>query len=392
MTNKDVFLCHNSKEKQQVEKIREKLKQRGILAWLDKYDFEPFRPWQRQLEEIITQIKAVAVFIGSSGSGPWEDIEMQGFLNEFAKRKLRMGLVILPDCPENIIETVPRFINIFQWVDFRQNEPDAMNQLIWGITGINPLRRQEFLKIYSYSHEDERTDNSTVIVIPAFKMEKVELPNHSTSNNDLKQKAIENISRSNTKVAIKNDVIASSFIESSFLENSLFKPQLKWDVDEINFTGQEKKTYILIGLSNNQVNILNHNNSIPGKYFYISTSEIDNYHSFIINCGHFDNSNYLCPPGIWNNYSFDHNYNYAVFAKFEYENNKIIVCGGITGTCTSRLALYVSENLEHIYSELQHAKRGSLEPNDSFAVVIQIPIDEQSQDIFIRETCIKRIA
>jgi hypothetical protein len=134
----DVFLCHNSKEKQQVERIREQLKQQGILAWLDKYDFEPFRPWQDQLEEIIPQIKAVAVFIGSSGVGPWANIEMREFLVEFANRQLRMGLVILPDCPQELINSVPRFIRSFHWVDFRQQEPDPMEQLIWGITGTKP--------------------------------------------------------------------------------------------------------------------------------------------------------------------------------------------------------------------------------------------------------------
>ncbi|WP_051470149.1 toll/interleukin-1 receptor domain-containing protein [Fischerella sp. PCC 9605] len=134
----NVFLCHNSKEKAEVARIREQLKQREILAWLDKYDFEPFRPWQDQLEEIIPQIKAVAVFIGSSGVGPWANIEMREFLVEFAHRKLRMGLVILPGCPDELIEKVPRFMRSFHWVDFRQQDPDPMNQLIWGITGRKP--------------------------------------------------------------------------------------------------------------------------------------------------------------------------------------------------------------------------------------------------------------
>ncbi|MGF2039411.1 MAG: GUN4 domain-containing protein [Nostoc sp. CmiVER01] len=136
---KDVFLCHNSKEKAEVEKIRALLLQEGIDAWLDKYDFEPFRHWQDQLEEIIPQVKAVAVFIGSSGVGPWADIEMKEFLVEFAKNhKLRIGLVILPGCPDKLINTVPRFLKGFHWVDFRLQNPDPMEQLIWGITGQKP--------------------------------------------------------------------------------------------------------------------------------------------------------------------------------------------------------------------------------------------------------------
>ncbi|MEH2356116.1 GUN4 domain-containing protein [Nostoc sp.] len=136
---KDVFLCHNSKEKAQVEKIRAQLLQEGIDAWLDKYDFQPFRRWQDQLEEIIPQVKAVALFLGSSGVGPWADIEMKEFLVEFAKNhKLRIGLVILPGCPDKLIDTVPRFLKGFHWVDFRLQNPDPMEQLIWGITGQKP--------------------------------------------------------------------------------------------------------------------------------------------------------------------------------------------------------------------------------------------------------------
>ncbi|MGI2904704.1 GUN4 domain-containing protein [Tolypothrix sp. VBCCA 56010] len=154
---KDVFLCHNSKEKAEVEKIRAQLLQKGIDAWLDKYDFEPFRRWQDQLEEIIPQVKAVAVFIGSSGVGPWADIEMREFLVEFAKNhKLRIGLVILPGCPDKLINIVPRFLKGFHWVDFRLQNPDPMEQLIWGITGQKPKTQPITLSQPSQKPSDRR--------------------------------------------------------------------------------------------------------------------------------------------------------------------------------------------------------------------------------------------
>ncbi|KAM3101543.1 toll/interleukin-1 receptor domain-containing protein [Phormidesmis sp. 146-12] len=131
----NVFLCHNSQEKPHVEEIRHHLQDQGIKTWLDKYDFEPFRPWQDQLEEVIDQVKSAAIFVGSSGVGPWEDIEMRLFLDEFVSRKLRMGLVILPGCSNEIIDRVPRFYKHFHRVDFRQQSPDPMGQLFWGITG-----------------------------------------------------------------------------------------------------------------------------------------------------------------------------------------------------------------------------------------------------------------
>jgi len=134
-TEWNAFLCHNSKEKPQVEKIRCRLQEQGIKTWLDRYDFEPFSPWQPQLEEVIGQIKSAAIFIGSSGVGPWQDIEMRSFLNEFVARKLRMGLVILPGCSDELISKVPSFYKDFHWVDFRQSIPDPMEQLFWGVTG-----------------------------------------------------------------------------------------------------------------------------------------------------------------------------------------------------------------------------------------------------------------
>jgi hypothetical protein len=63
---------------------------------------------------------------------------MQGFLQEFVERDLRMGLVILPDCPEELIQSIPRFLKTTHYVDFRQSSPDPMSQLIWGITGKKP--------------------------------------------------------------------------------------------------------------------------------------------------------------------------------------------------------------------------------------------------------------
>jgi WD40 repeat protein len=66
----DVFLCHNSEDKPAVKEIGERLKEQGILPWLDEWELRPGLPWQRLLEEQIEQIKSAAVFIGQSGIGP----------------------------------------------------------------------------------------------------------------------------------------------------------------------------------------------------------------------------------------------------------------------------------------------------------------------------------
>ena len=42
----DVFLCHNSSDKQEVKAVGERLRTRGILPWLDEWALPPGRPWQ----------------------------------------------------------------------------------------------------------------------------------------------------------------------------------------------------------------------------------------------------------------------------------------------------------------------------------------------------------
>ncbi|MDJ0618923.1 MAG: toll/interleukin-1 receptor domain-containing protein [Calothrix sp. MO_192.B10] len=54
MSEFDVFLCHNSQDKPEVEKIAKELQKQGITPWLDKWELRPGFPWQRELE---TQIE-----------------------------------------------------------------------------------------------------------------------------------------------------------------------------------------------------------------------------------------------------------------------------------------------------------------------------------------------
>jgi small GTP-binding protein len=132
----DVFLCHNSADKGEVRAIARRLEERGLLPWLDERELQPFVRWQDELQETIPRIKSVAVFVGPHGVGPWQDIEMNAFLGEFAHRKIRIGMVFLPGAtpPAN----VPLFMNSFQRVDFNKIDPDPFEQLVWGITGERP--------------------------------------------------------------------------------------------------------------------------------------------------------------------------------------------------------------------------------------------------------------
>jgi hypothetical protein len=131
----DVFLCYNDEDKIEMRAIDEYLKQEGIYPWLDEEQLRPGIPWQRELEKQIDKVKSVAVFVGKDGIGPWQRMEMEGFLRRFVERDEPCPVVpvILPDS-ENTPE-LPIFLRGMTWVDFRKIVPDPMKQLIWGITG-----------------------------------------------------------------------------------------------------------------------------------------------------------------------------------------------------------------------------------------------------------------
>ena len=124
----DVFLCHNSADKPAVKDIGTRLKQLGILPWLDEWELRPGLLWQKALEQRIKTIKAAAVFVGKQGVGPWQDQELQAFLRQFARRECPVIPVLLADAPEP--PDLPVFLEGMTWVDFRKDDPDPLEQLI----------------------------------------------------------------------------------------------------------------------------------------------------------------------------------------------------------------------------------------------------------------------
>ncbi|MCX6908625.1 MAG: toll/interleukin-1 receptor domain-containing protein [Verrucomicrobia bacterium] len=129
----DVFLCHNSHDKDAVRDMNAKLQGRKIKTWFDEEQLPPGRMWQELLEEQIQQIKTAAIFVGESGLGPWQDVELRAFLTEFVKRRCPVIPVILAQC--TTVPQLPLFLKQFTWVDFRKPKPNPFGQLLWGITG-----------------------------------------------------------------------------------------------------------------------------------------------------------------------------------------------------------------------------------------------------------------
>jgi hypothetical protein len=132
----DVFLCHNSTDKEEVRGICRDLRSRGLQPWLDDEQLRPGLPWQEVLEEQIGAIAAVAVFVGASGFGPWQNRELRSFLDEFVRRHCPVIPVLLPSSVSP--PDLPLFLRQMTWVDYRRDPKPALELLIWGITGERP--------------------------------------------------------------------------------------------------------------------------------------------------------------------------------------------------------------------------------------------------------------
>ncbi|MDD5320453.1 MAG: TIR domain-containing protein [Methylococcales bacterium] len=132
----DVFLCHNSEDKPEIRRIADDLIKQGIKPWLDERAIRPGTSWQEALEEQIDSIGSATIFVGESGFGPWQNLEMRAFINEFVERKCPVIPAILPSAKTT--PPLPILLKSLHYVDFRIPNPDPLIQLKWGITGKKP--------------------------------------------------------------------------------------------------------------------------------------------------------------------------------------------------------------------------------------------------------------
>ncbi|XZN96460.1 MAG: toll/interleukin-1 receptor domain-containing protein [Microcoleus sp.] len=126
----DVLLLYNDEDRSEVKQIAEELKERQIRPWLDIWEATGGTIWQQSLEIQIAQINSVAVFIGRSG-GPWQQEQIEPFIWEFVELKLPVIPVILP----NVLQEpqLPIYLRRRTRVDFRQQDPEPITQLVNGI-------------------------------------------------------------------------------------------------------------------------------------------------------------------------------------------------------------------------------------------------------------------
>ena len=133
----DVFLAHNSVDKPQVRVIASELRRRGLNPWLDEEQIPPGRSFQEEIQKAIPQIQSAAIFIGLTGLGRWQVLELQTLTSQFINNGIPVIPVLLPGVdriPDNLL-----FLQQFNWVSFESiDDVASLHKLEWGITGIKP--------------------------------------------------------------------------------------------------------------------------------------------------------------------------------------------------------------------------------------------------------------
>lgn len=135
----DVFLSYRRSDRNEVRLVGDLLEQEGILPWLDVAEVRPGQIWQKVLEDQIGRIKSAAVFVGAGGLGPWQEEEMYAFLQEFHRRGSPVIPVLLPTAPRE--PRLPVLLRNRDWVDLRRPRREALDSLIWAVTGQRPKPR-----------------------------------------------------------------------------------------------------------------------------------------------------------------------------------------------------------------------------------------------------------
>jgi hypothetical protein len=131
----DTFLAHNSKDRESVVAIAERLRDYGLNPWLDQDQIPPGRWFQDIIQEAIGNVGSAVVVLGESGLGRWQALELKAFVAACIERDIPVIPTLLPGAKMPV--DVQPFLSQLQIVEFAKtiDEIRAFASLVWGITG-----------------------------------------------------------------------------------------------------------------------------------------------------------------------------------------------------------------------------------------------------------------
>jgi len=133
----DIFLAHNSKDKEIVRALKQRLEQRQLKVWVDEDEIPPGGALQKHIEDGLLNSTSIAVLVGKTGLGPTEVEEMAAAIALATKDNRRVVPVLLPGYPESA--QLPLFLSNRRWIDQRAGLTDqGIDDLVWAAKGVKP--------------------------------------------------------------------------------------------------------------------------------------------------------------------------------------------------------------------------------------------------------------
>ena len=153
----DVFLSHNSSDKESIRVIAKKLEQAGIRTWLDEGQFKGGDYWLGKLYEILDKTDTVFFFLGINGVGPWQDGEI-GYLHQRYISSRRQSPRIVPILlPGASIDNLPSKLNYLKEIQFVTLENldsyDEISKLLQVFTNNSQQQTSDYLNTLDFNQE-----------------------------------------------------------------------------------------------------------------------------------------------------------------------------------------------------------------------------------------------
>ena len=127
----DLFLSYNSADRAEVSQFLAKLRElpEPLNTFIDRETLTLGKSWFEEIQEALTNSRAVAVFYGKNGLGRWQNLEMILAIDQQATANPddSQTLVIPVLLPGANLENAPRFLLLNTFLDLRS--PDSLQNL-----------------------------------------------------------------------------------------------------------------------------------------------------------------------------------------------------------------------------------------------------------------------
>jgi len=144
----DVFISYNSSERTEIEQFLGRLQNinKKIKIWYDRWYIQAGQTWRKVIEDALIKSKSMIVYIGSSGLGPWQEMETEAWIREFINYS-RPIIPIISSSAEKLPQ-LPIFLKGYQYVNYHEYSMDEGDLRVFcGITGV-PFHKKLLKIIY----------------------------------------------------------------------------------------------------------------------------------------------------------------------------------------------------------------------------------------------------